>query len=247
MPARTSKRKRAAAVPRRPWIPISIVGALAVAGVIVVIVVSNAGGSNSNAGGAATPGPPHTAIQNGTSIGSDSAPVTMVEYFRFDCPHCADFASVVAPQLEKDYVNTGKLRIEFHPLAQEGDLLNASEAALAAGEQGHFWDYYDLVFANQSRGFSISNLKDYARELGLDTTAFNAALDSGKYKDQVVNETNEVVNGGLEAVPTFYIGKTSEITAMTFPYTGQKSLHGVSSASPVAPFTAAIDSLLAAQ
>jgi protein-disulfide isomerase len=245
MPSQASRRKRAAARPLRPWVPVAIIGAVAVIAVVLIIVISNVAGSSSNSN-SNVEGATHTAGQNGTSVGSPDAPVTMVEYFRFDCIHCADFASKVAPQLEKDYVSTGKLRIEFHPMALEGDLLNASEAALAAGEQGHFWDYYDLVFANTSKSdrFSIPTLKGYAKELGLDTTAFDQALDSGKYKDQVVNETNTAIDAGLQATPTFYFGKTGEIASMTVPYSGMKMIQGVSAADPVGPFTAAIDALL---
>ncbi len=250
MPPKTSKKKRASARPPRPWIPVAIVGGIAVLAVALVIAFANTGGNNngssSNLGAAATPGPTHSVPQNGATVGSDSAPVTMIEYFKFDCPHCADFASKVAPTLEKDYVDTGKLRIEFRPLAVQGDLLNASEAAMAAGEQGRFWEYYDLVFANQSRGFSTSDLKAYASALGLDTKAFNSVLDSGKYKDQIVNETNDALNAGIQSTPTFFFVKTSELPNLQVPYTGQTKVMGVQPTNPVAPFKAAIDPILAA-
>ena len=103
----------------------------------------------------------------------------MVEYFRFDCSHCADFAQQTEPSIEKDYVSTGKLRLVFKPLALDGDILTASEGALCAGEQNRYWDFYGLAFANQSVGFSKGNVQQFARNLGLDTNAFNSCLDSG--------------------------------------------------------------------
>jgi len=245
MPSQRPKKRRAPAHRPRPWVPVAIVGVAAVIAVILIIVFSNVGGSSSNSGPAATPGPTHAATQSGATVGSDSAPVTMVEYFRFDCPHCADFALEVEPQLEKDYIDTGKLRIEFRPLALEGDILNASEAALCAGDQGRFWEYYELAFANINRGFSKGNLKEYAAALGLDTNAFNICLNSGKYKDQVVNETNETVKAGIQATPTFFLGKTSDMNRLSAPYSGQTRISGVQATSPAAPFKAAIDQILA--
>jgi protein-disulfide isomerase len=244
MPPQRPRKKWAAARRPRPWIPVAIVGTAAVVAVILVIVFSNVGGSSSNQGPAATPGPTHAAAQNGATVGADSAPVTMVEYFRFDCPHCADFASQVEPQLEKDYIDTGKLRIEFRPMALEGDILNASEAAFCAGDQGHFWEYYDLAFANINRGYSKGNLKDYAAALGLDTSTFNSCLDSGKYKDEVVNETNEALKAGVQSTPTFFLGKTSDMNRLSVPYSGQTEISGVQVTNPAAPFKTAIDKLL---
>jgi protein-disulfide isomerase len=169
MPPQRPRKKRAPARRPRPWVPVAVVGTAAILAVVLIVVFSNVGGgSSSNSGPAATPGPTHAAAQSGSTVGSDSAPVTMVEYFRFDCPHCADFAAEVEPQLERDYIDTGKLRIEFHPLALEGDILNASAAALCAGEQGRFWEYCDLAFANINRAFSKKNLRQYAGDLGLD-------------------------------------------------------------------------------
>ena len=246
MPPQRPRKKRAPARRPRPWVPVAVVGTAAILAVVLIVVFSNVGGgSSSNSGPAATPGPTHAAAQSGSTVGSDSAPVTMVEYFRFDCPHCADFAAEVEPQLERDYIDTGKLRIEFHPLALEGDILNASAAALCAGEQGRFWEYCDLAFANINRAFSKKNLRQYAGDLGLDTNAFNTCLDSGKYKDQVVNTTNEVVKAGVQSTPTFFIGKTSDMNKLSVPYPNQNRLSGVQATNPVAPFKTAIDQILA--
>jgi protein-disulfide isomerase len=246
MPSQRPRKKRAPARRPRPWLPVAIVGAAAVLAVVLIVVFSNVGGSSSsNSGSAATPGPTHAAVQSGTTVGSDSAPVTMVEYFRFDCPHCRDFASEVEPQLEQNYIKTGKLRIEFRPLALEGDILNASEAALCAGDQGHFWEYYDLALANMSRGFSKGDLKEYAGDLGLDTDAFNSCLDSGNHRQEILDSSNEAVQAGISGTPTFFIGKTSDMNKLSVPYPNQNRLSGVQPTNPFAPFKTAIDQILA--
>ena len=171
MQPRRQRKKRAAARPPRPWLPVAIVGTAAIFAVVLIVVFSNTGGGSngSTVPGKTTPGPTASAPQHGTSFGQDNAPVTMVEYFSFQCSHCADYASQTAPQIEKDFVDTGKLRIEFHALGQEGDLLLASEAAACAGEQDRYVEYYRYLFANRDRGFEKGTLQEYARDLKLDT------------------------------------------------------------------------------
>ena len=74
------------------------------------------------------------------------------------------------------------------------------------------------------------------------TLTFN---DSGKYEDQVVNMTNEVVKAGIQSTPTFFIGKTSDMKKLSVPYPNQNRISGVQATNPVAPFKTAIDQILA--
>lgn len=87
----------------------------------------------------------------------------------------------------------------------------AAEASECANEQGRFWDYYDILFAHQrgeNRGaFSISNLKGFAAELGLDEEAFAACLDSHKYAEAVQQERSEGQRRGVRSTPTFFINE----------------------------------------
>jgi len=216
------------------------VGTAALLAVILIVVFSNVGGGSSEPG-KATPGPTAAAPQHGTSLGQDDAPVTMVEYFSFRCSHCADYALQTEPQIEKDYVETGKLRIEFHALAQEGDLLLASEAVACAGEQDRYVEYYKYVFANLDRGFEKGTLQEFARDLKLDSGAFNSCLDSGKYSEGIISDTNEAIRLNL-GTPTFFLGKTATIQNKSLPYTGETSIVG---AETYAVFKKAIEDELA--
>jgi len=250
MQPRRQKRSRAAARTQRPWVPVVLIGGASVLVVGLIILISNIGGNTSGNTGTtpvATPGPTHAAPQLGATIGSDTAPVTMVEYYRFNCPHCRDFATKVEPQLTTDYIDAGKLRIEFRPLVAEsdGDVFVASEAAACAGDQNHYWEYYEVVFANFSSGFSKSNLKQYATELGLDTNVFNKCLDSDQHKQDMLNNVNEAISAGLSGVPQFYIGKTSDMKNLSVPYPGQTQLTGVLTTNPYDPFKKAVDDVLA--
>jgi len=244
MPPQRSRKRRAPAGKSRPWLPVAIIGGAAVLAVVLVVVFSNVGGG-SDSGPKATPGPTHAAVQSGAIVGSDTAPVTMVAYYRFNCIHCRDFATEVEPSLEKDYISTGKLRIEFRALTGEGEVLDASAAALCAGEQSRFWEYYDLVFANMDRGFSKGNLKEYASDLGLDTDAFNSCFDAGNHGQDILASSNEALEAGLTGTPTFFVGKTSDMNRLKVPYEGQTRIPGVQPTNPVAPFKTAIDEILA--
>jgi protein-disulfide isomerase len=115
------------------------------------------------------------------------------------------------PKIEQDYVADGRVKLVFHDLALIGqESLWAADAAECANEQGRFWDYHDKLFENQhgeNQGdFTIDNLKRFAEELGLDTQTFNQCLDSGKYEDIVKAETQDALNKGIAATPTFVIG-----------------------------------------
>ena len=229
MQPKRPRRKRVTPRTQRPWIPVALVGGTAILVVALIVVFSNVfGGSSGNSGSIVDSGITHSSPQEGAVLGQPSAPLTMIEYFRFDCSHCADFALETAPQVEKDYVDTGKLRIEERALAlaPQADLLNASQAALCAGDQNHYFEYYDVLFANRTRAYTGDNLKEYARYLGLDTGAFNSCLDSKKNEQGVVDETNQAVTVGVNSTPTFFIGGTQAMEAASPPFTGHTEILG---------------------
>lgn len=120
-------------------------------------------------------------------------------------------------------MQTGLVRrgfIHFAFLGQES--FWAAEASECAGEQGEefFWLYHDYLFANQNgenRGaFEIENLKSFAGALGLDTEAFNACLDSGRYTSLVQEQAAFSSSIGVRSTPTFIINGTPVIGAQPF-------------------------------
>ncbi len=87
----------------------------------------------------------------------------------------------------------------IHPFAQK-----ASEATECADDQGKFWEYHDLVFANPS-ALDVDSLKGYAGQLGLDTGTFDECLDSGKYQGEVEKDAQDAQAAGASGTPAFFI------------------------------------------
>jgi protein-disulfide isomerase len=146
--------------------------------------------------------------------GSASAPVTMIAFSDFQCPFCSR-AVPVMKQIEDQY--KGKVRIAFKqlPLPFHDKAHLAAEAALAANEQGKFWQMHNKLFANQ-QALDRPSLEKYAEELGLNMGKFKAALDSGKFKDRVDRESKEGAAVGATGTPTFFINGKKLVGAQPF-------------------------------
>jgi len=109
--------------------------------------------------------------------------------------------------MNETYVQTGQVRFGYQQFAILGPQSErAAEGSECAAEQDAFWAYHDLLFGSGTRGASgTDNLKQFAADLGLDTTAFDACLDSGKYSALVRSETALIGSLGVRGTPAFLI------------------------------------------
>lgn len=144
---------------------------------------------------------------NSPSLGNTNAKITIVEFSDYQCPACLSLEqdlNSVLPEFD------GKLRLVYrnyplysiHPSAGI-----AAEAALAAGEQGKFWEMHTKLFENQKQ-ISIEGIvaiKRIARELGLNEAQFDAALSSRKFAAQVQKDLEDGTRFGVEGTPTFFV------------------------------------------
>jgi protein-disulfide isomerase len=135
--------------------------------------------------------------------GNPNAPVTIVEFSSFQCPFCGRVQPTLN-QLLQEY--DGKVRLAFmnRPLPFQANSQLAAEAAMAANDQGKFWEYHAKLFANM-RALERPNLERYAEEIGLDMAKFRAALDQGQFKDVVANHDRTAQRVGASGTPTFFI------------------------------------------
>jgi protein-disulfide isomerase len=160
-------------------------------------------GAPAAAAQAAPPAHVDVAVGNAPVKGPKSAPVTVVIFSDFQCPFCSRVEPTLK-ELEQSYSGKVKFAWKNLPLPFHDKAQLAAEAALAAGEQGKFWEYHDKLFANQ-QALDRPSLEKYAEELGLNMGKFKSALDSGKFKSQVDKDKAEAQKAGASGTPTFFI------------------------------------------
>lgn len=143
-------------------------------------------------------------------LGSDSAPITIIEFGDYQCPQCDRWFKTIKPDIQEQYINTGKANLYFVDLAFFGpDSTNAAEATYCAGDQGRYWEFHNILYSNQqgiNDGWANpDNLKSFASQLSLDRNLFDSCLDSDKYKNRVEKNVLEAKRNGASATPTFII------------------------------------------
>jgi protein-disulfide isomerase len=145
------------------------------------------------------------------ALGRVDAPVVLVEFADYQCPFCGKFARDTQPALIRQYVQTGKLRIEWRDFPYLGpQSTTAAVAARAAGEQGKFWAYHDALYRSQhavnSGYLTGSFLRGIAVRLGLDMARFDAAMKRPSLKAVVKAQMDEGLALGVTGTPAFIVG-----------------------------------------
>lgn len=145
----------------------------------------------------------------GRTLGDPNAPVTIVAYEDFQCPHCQDFSSVMEKTIREDLVKPGLAKFVYkHRFVIGNDSMVAAMASECAVDQGRFWEYHDALFAALRRDPSAVQISDFeklAADIGLDTTSFDACLESQKHKEAMLREDIEARDKGVNSTPTIYI------------------------------------------
>ncbi|MBT4257772.1 DsbA family protein [archaeon] len=139
-------------------------------------------------------------------LGDVNAPVTLIEFSDYECPFCGRHFGSTYGQIKEKYVDTGKVKIIFKdfPLSFHQNAQKASEAAECAGDQGKYYEYHDILFNNQ-QALGIDSLKQYAKDLGLNTETFNSCLDSGEKASEVQEDFQEGQRVGVRGTPANFI------------------------------------------
>lgn len=150
--------------------------------------------------------------------GAERAPVTVVVFADFECPHCRAEAPVLRKAVDQ-FRGRARLIYKHFPLMGHDRAKAAAIATEAAHEQGKFWEMHDLVFENQT-DLSDEKLYAFAQEIGLDMEKFKAAYASGKYKSVVekdkadgekleISGTPAVFINGREMIPGLFGGSVT--------------------------------------
>ncbi len=162
-----------------------------------------------------------TTTNSSTTIGSANAKLTITEYGDFKCPQCNKFYFQSEPQLKKDYIDTGKVKLEFKPIAIIGpDSKAAAAASLCAADAEKFEAYHNQLFESigndhyKKSDFSIESktyfsnekLKQLGRAAGITSPEFEVCVEGGKHLADVDSLTSEASSNGINGTPTFIIG-----------------------------------------
>lgn len=145
-------------------------------------------------------------------LGPEDAPVTIIEYASYTCPHCATFHRNVFKPLRADYIDTGKVRFEFRDVYFDRYGLWASMIARCGGE-ARFFGITGMMFEQQQEWAAsddpavvVENLKRIGRTAGMDDAAMDACLNDRAMAEALVARFQETTTAdGVEGTPTLII------------------------------------------
>ncbi len=164
--------------------------------------------------------PVKVSVDNDAVLGDKNAPVTLIEFSDYECPFCKRHFTDVYPQIKKDYIDTGKLKLVFrdfiavpahNPLAT----LEAMSAECSRDQGGDtaYYKYHDELFkktTSNGNGVAVDQLPIIAKGLGLNVGKFQQCLDSNKYKDEVNKDIADGQKVGVNGTPSFFVGKSTQ-------------------------------------
>ena len=135
--------------------------------------------------------------------GGAKAPVTIIEFSDYQCPFCGRAESTV-DEVMKHYGNKVRLVYRDFPLPMHPQARPASEAASCANAQGKFWEYHATLFANQT-ALGEDQLKEYAKNVGLDAAKFDQCLKDKPFKAAIDKDVADGEKVGVNGTPAFFI------------------------------------------
>jgi protein-disulfide isomerase len=148
-------------------------------------------------------------------VGRKDAPVTLMEFGEYESEECAKVNETVK-QLLEEY--EGKIRFQFRhfPLTLiHQRSLKASESAVAAGQEGKFWEMHNVLFSNR-RNLGTTSLKLHSKEAGVNNKKFLDELVNGVYGWQVQDDLKEGRDRGVKDIPAFFINDVPFVGKPTF-------------------------------
>jgi protein-disulfide isomerase len=144
--------------------------------------------------------------------GDSQAPLTIYEVSDFQCPYCRDFAIEILPDIDREYIQTGKARLVFVnlPLVQiHANAAAAHEFAMCAAKQDRFWPIHDLLFLTQANWSHSAEPSDFLMTLAdsaqLNSDSLTACIETGAVRWLVEQEAVAVAQRGVRSTPSFIV------------------------------------------
>ena len=140
-------------------------------------------------------------------MGNPQAPLTVIEYTDYQCPFCNKFDIGAFPEIKKNFIDTGKLRLIIRdlPLDFHNNAMKAAQATRCAGVQGKYWQMREL-FINNPGKIEPAAFMNFARELSLDLTEYQRCVDNGTFVEDIKNGILAANSLGISGTPSFLLG-----------------------------------------
>ena len=180
-------------------------------------------------------------VADAPARGPEDAVVTLIEFSDYECPFCLKHFQDTMPRLEADYIQTGKIRYVFRdfPIDQlHPEAIRAHEAAQCAREQGRFWEMHNRLFTGPGT-HSDDDLNARASEAGVDLSALQACLESGRMTSVVRAVGADAIGLGANGTPAFFLGFRDPATDQV------RVVRGITGAQPYEVFQQTLDALIA--
>jgi protein-disulfide isomerase len=206
-----------------------ILGVIAVAGVVLIAMQARGDGPNPQIVAELPPGDAGQARPY--VYGNANAPVTISEFADFECPACAQFATLTEPDVRKRLADQGIVSLRFYdfPLEQHRNSVLASLAAACASDQNKFWEMHDRIFQEQDRWASRTGESDgsanrrasrlfaeYAKEIGLDESAWTQCVNEQRHLDRIRANRQLGIQRQIRSTPTFIVGNQKVAGAQSY-------------------------------
>jgi protein-disulfide isomerase len=212
MPAQTSKRQQRRNQNRNNsrslMIAVIVMGALLI--VVALILPSLKPASE-----VVVPEPVNRPRADGLILGDTNAPAKIEVFEDFQCPACKQFTEAIEPLVLSELVETGKAYYVFHNYAfldrntTTKESRDAANASLCANEQGKFWEYHDVLFANwngENEGnFNRARLISFSTVIDLDADDFAACVNEERHADEVQASFDRGALMGVSGTPTVFV------------------------------------------
>lgn len=203
--------------------------ALAAAVIVVIVIAVSSGGSAKPKPKVATGKPPQGVAtvarefagipQQGLTLGDPKAPVTLVEFADLKCPTCQFYSLNILPTLLKDYVRTGKVKMEFRQMAFVGEAISpgdspaAARMSMAVSLQSRTWQFAELFYINQQDENTRYVTDAFLRHIGsgvagLDIPKALAARTSSQVRGLLATAEAQFKASGFTGTPSFLLGRS---------------------------------------
>ena len=206
-----------------------ILGVIAVIGIVLIAMQARGSGPAPQVVAELPPGDAGKAAPY--VYGRADAPVTISEFADFECPACAQFATLTEPDVRKRLADAGQVSVRFYdfPLDQHRNSVLASLSAACAADQNKFWEMHDRIFAGQdawatrpgesdasANRRARKHFAEYAKELGLDEGAWSACVTEQRHLERIRANRQLGIQRQVRSTPTFIVGNQMVPGALSY-------------------------------